>query len=136
MTLKARLGFYGKVVRKLRVDKGMKLCEMADAINMSSAFLSAIEKGDKQVPKTLIEKVVQALGLEPGGQEQRNMEEAVMLDRGYITVDISQASPQAQDVAVRFAQSLDSLDDGQLDAVMAIVNKSARRRNRNNAHAQ
>lgn len=135
MNTKARLGFYGKVVRKLRIDKGMKLYEMAEAIGMSSAFLSAIEKGDKHVPKTLIEKVVNSLGLEPGGPQQRSLEEAAMLDRGYITVDISRASPQAQDVAIKFARSLETLNDGQLETLLALVNRIDRKRGQSPAQA-
>lgn len=120
---KGRLGFYGKEVRKLRIDKDMRLYEMAGAVGLSAAFLSTIEKGDRVAPKNLVEKVVSALGLEVGGKEHRCLDEAVMLDRGYVTVDISNASSQAQDVAVRFARSLGSLNDAQLNAVMAIVNK-------------
>ncbi|AXH59542.1 helix-turn-helix domain-containing protein [Pseudomonas amygdali] len=122
---KGRLGFYGKEVRKLRIDKDMRLYEMAEAVGLSAAFLSTIEKGDRVAPKNLVEKVVGALGLEVGGKEHRSLDEAVMLDRGYVTVDISKASTQAQDVAVKFARSLGSLNDAQLTAVLAIVNKGA-----------
>lgn len=128
MGLKARLSQYGREVRKLRVDKDMNLRQMAEALDVSSAYLSAIEKGDKPVPKHFPQKVVEALGLALDGKELRLLEEAVILDRGYVTVDIAKASPQAQTVAMRFANALGALTDVQLDAVMMVISRNDRNR--------
>lgn len=115
-----RLGHYGRVVRKLRIDQDMNLRQMAEKVGLSSAFISAIEKGDKPAPKHLVDKVIQCLGLPSGGQQQRDLEEAIMLDRGYVTVSLVGASAQAKDVALRFARSLEHLDDKQLSEVLSI----------------
>src|SRR5471030_1961778 len=41
---------FGKELKKLRIDLGITLMEMAQKINVSSAFLSAIETGRKRIP--------------------------------------------------------------------------------------
>ena len=41
---------FGQIVRKKRIDKFLTLKEMADALGVSSAFLSAVEMGRKAIP--------------------------------------------------------------------------------------
>ena len=48
---------FGKVLRKYRIDHDLLLKDMADAINMSVAFLSAVEIGKKRIPVDLISKL-------------------------------------------------------------------------------
>ena len=43
---------FGEYARDLRIDRGENLKEMAKNLGVSSAFLSAVENGKKQVPKT------------------------------------------------------------------------------------
>ena len=40
---------FGKFVRKLRIDNGTVLGEMAKSIAVSSAYLSAVENGKKNI---------------------------------------------------------------------------------------
>lgn len=40
----------GKFLRKLRIDNEEILKDMADALGVSSAFLSAVENGRKKMP--------------------------------------------------------------------------------------
>ena len=41
----------GRFLRKLRIDHGEILKDMADALGVSYAFLSAVENGKKKCPK-------------------------------------------------------------------------------------
>lgn len=47
----------GKFLRKLRIDNEEILKDMADALGVSSAFLSAVENGKKKMPDSWIEKL-------------------------------------------------------------------------------
>jgi transcriptional regulator with XRE-family HTH domain len=49
---------FGKELRKLRIDHSEKLLDMAANIEVSVAFLSAVETGRKEVPPALTEKVI------------------------------------------------------------------------------
>ncbi len=42
---------FGKAIRKIRLDKGEILKDMAKRLGISSAFLSAVENGRKNVPE-------------------------------------------------------------------------------------
>ena len=47
----------GRFLRKLRIDNGEILKDMAEALGVSSAFLSAVENGKKKMPDGWIEKL-------------------------------------------------------------------------------
>ncbi|WP_309460957.1 helix-turn-helix transcriptional regulator [Escherichia coli] len=42
---------FGKTLRKMRIDRGMVLKNMADLLGVSSAYLSAIELGKSEPPR-------------------------------------------------------------------------------------
>lgn len=48
---------FGKYLRKLRIDKEEKLEDMADKLSVSSAYLSAIELGKRNIPQDMIYKI-------------------------------------------------------------------------------
>lgn len=47
----------GQQIRRLRITKGVKLKAMADAFQVKSSFLSAVENGRKTMPEEWIEKL-------------------------------------------------------------------------------
>ncbi len=48
---------FGKAIRKARIDTGENLGTMADALNVTPAFLSSVETGRKKVPATMVQQV-------------------------------------------------------------------------------
>ena len=55
---------FGVEVRKLRLEKRMRLKEMAEKLQMSSAFLSAVETGSKRVPAGLPGRISELMKLD------------------------------------------------------------------------
>jgi transcriptional regulator with XRE-family HTH domain len=55
---------FGRIVRHRRVDLGMTLGKMADALGVSSAFLSAVELGRSSVPEGWADKLKEILCLD------------------------------------------------------------------------
>lgn len=49
---------YGKSVRKLRIDMGLRLKDMADALEVQPAYLSAVEMGRKRITDDLVSKTI------------------------------------------------------------------------------
>lgn len=47
----------GRQIRKLRLDKGVRLKDMADAFEVTSSFLSAVENGRKAMPDDWLQKL-------------------------------------------------------------------------------
>lgn len=56
----SKLTPFGIAIRKLRLDKGLRLIDMAEKLDMSTAFLSAIETGRKPIPDGLVRKISRA----------------------------------------------------------------------------
>jgi transcriptional regulator with XRE-family HTH domain len=48
----------GKALRKLRIDRGWLLKDMADGIGVAPSFLSGIETGRKAVPPDFMKKLL------------------------------------------------------------------------------
>jgi len=49
---------FGKALRKLRLDLDISLKDMAEKLNVSSSFLSAVETGKKKIPQNFLEKII------------------------------------------------------------------------------
>lgn len=47
----------GKELKKLRIDLGMTLMEMARKLEFSAAFLSAVESGRKRAPEDFLQRL-------------------------------------------------------------------------------
>lgn len=54
---------FGKFLRKLRIDQNETLKEMADKFEYAPSYLSGIENGKRNIPKTLLEKIVDTYNL-------------------------------------------------------------------------
>ena len=61
---------FGKSLRKLRIDKGEILKNMADKLGMTSSYLSAIECGKRNIPDDLIEKLTSIYCLDEKEQQE------------------------------------------------------------------
>lgn len=48
---------FGKALRKLRIDRGWRLKDMADGIDVSASYLSAVETGRKSISSDLVSKI-------------------------------------------------------------------------------
>lgn len=49
---------FGKELRKLRIDKDETIQTMANKLEMSMSYLSAIEAGNRNIPSDMVEKIV------------------------------------------------------------------------------
>lgn len=58
-----RVTNFGKYLRKLRIDKEEKLEDMADKLSVSSAYLSAIELGKRNIPQDMLYKIANIYNL-------------------------------------------------------------------------
>ena len=74
-----RLSEFGRYVRIKRIEKSVLLYEMADALDVSPAMLSAVETGRKNLPASWRETIVTFLNLD--SNEQDKLDEAIRRDR-------------------------------------------------------
>jgi transcriptional regulator with XRE-family HTH domain len=55
---------FGKALRKLRIDRGWLMKDMAKGLDVVPSFLSGIETGRKAIPPGFADRVVQWAGLD------------------------------------------------------------------------
>ncbi|MES2546925.1 MAG: helix-turn-helix transcriptional regulator [Pseudomonadota bacterium] len=92
---------FGKAVRKARLDTDKTLSTMASDLNVSPAFLSAMETGRKNISEEWIEKILEYF-LIKGIKVERLAEYA---DISNQSVSIAGCNPQQQMLIAGFARS-------------------------------
>lgn len=113
---------FGDRMRKLRAERGITLKDMADALGVSSAYLSALEHGKRGRPGWhLIQRILTYFNI-----IWDDAEEVVRLARishPRITIDTSGLNPKATELANRLADDVGKLDDASLEELLAVLEK-------------
>ena len=111
---------YGKLVRKHRIDRGMTLREMAAALGMSPAFLSATETGRKPVPKELAERIAACLQLDIA--QRAELIKAIEKSKQEFRVRLGErASGQDREVAAMFARQFPEMSEEDKESIRKIL---------------
>jgi transcriptional regulator with XRE-family HTH domain len=108
---------FGIAIRKIRLDRGLKLRDMADKLDLTSAFLSAIETGRKPIPKGYVEAVTQALGLSE--IETRDLCRAA--DETRTTVDVDNLAAENRELVASFARRVNQLPPDFLERLRKLL---------------
>lgn len=117
---------FGERMRKLRRERGVTLKDMAEAVGVSSAYLSALEHGKRGRPGWhLIQRVIAYFNI-----IWDDAEEVVRLARishPRITIDTSGLDPRATELANRLADDIGKLDPALLDEILAALDRRKHR---------
>ena len=92
---------FGKVVRKARIDVGHTLLTMANELNTTPAFLSAMETGNRKVPKKWVEAISNFF--KSNGYELDNLQ--TLANVANETVPVEGLSQQQKMLVAGFAKS-------------------------------
>lgn len=110
---------FGKFLRKLRVDHGSTLREMALKLDISSGYLSAIELGKRAVPGDLVYKL--QINYELSDKESNEIKSLVESEAKSIQVNLQDANDKQKEVFLAFARQFDGLDESALDEVFNVL---------------
>ena len=104
---------FGAKLRKLRQERGLSQAEMAKAIRVSPAYLSALEHGKRGRPSWhLIQSIIAHLNI-----IWDEAEELIKLSRvshPKVTIDTSGLSPLATEFANELSVRISKMDDEKL----------------------
>lgn len=103
---------FGKFCRKLRINNGELLYDMAKKLDVSSAFLSKVENGKKKPPHDWKEKVSSIYEIE--GDELGELEQCFYEAKNFDSIDISRFNNSDKELMWSFARKLDSVDKDRL----------------------
>lgn len=112
---------FGKEIRKLRIDLGVTLYEMAQATGVSSAFLSAMENGKKSVPDEYIDALASQF------ESIRNDKDRFLYladkTKKEVRINLAESNYRSNELALTFARSFSELSDDQVEKIKLILNK-------------
>ncbi|HHZ07502.1 MAG TPA: helix-turn-helix transcriptional regulator [Rhizobiales bacterium] len=117
---------FGARLRRLRRDKGVTQKEMAAALGVSAAYLSALEHGRRGVPSwPLVQKIIGYFNVIWDDAEELQRLAAASDPR--VVVDTAGLSPEATRFANRIAAEIGRLDQGTIARLEAIIDEDRRR---------
>ena len=115
---------FGAKLRELRAARGVSLKAMAEAIGVSGAYLSALEHGRRGAPTWyLVQRIITYFNVI--WDEAEELERLAQDSDPRITVDTAGLSPRATQLANRLARQIGSLGDGEITALLAILDARA-----------
>lgn len=108
---------FGAKVRALRDAKGIPLKQMAADLNVSSAYLSALEHGNRGRPAPgLVMQIAGYLGCI--WDEAEELKRLAELSHPRVTIDTAGLPPDRTELANRLAESIGSLPDDVIAAML------------------
>lgn len=111
---------FGARVRQLREARGIQLKRMAADLNVSAAYLSALEHGNRGRPAPGL--VMQIAGyLDCIWDEAEDLKRLAELSHPRITIDTAGLSPARTELANRLAERIGTLSEEQVERMLAVV---------------
>jgi len=115
-----KLTEFGKEVRKIRIDRNQLLKDMAAELEVSSAFLSALETGRKQVPPTFVDRLALAYDLDE--ETVRRLNAIVARSRSEFAIRLAKnATPDQREAAAVLARRFPGLNDQTVKKIMNAI---------------
>lgn len=108
----------GKELRKIRIDRDERLLDMADRLQKSAAFVSAVEVGKKTPPTGFEEAVINVYGLAADIADTLR----TAADRARRAFTIEPNSALGRDTAGLLARRMNNLSEEQLSDIRDILN--------------
>jgi len=113
---------FGAKLREIRKAKAMSLKDLAQAIGVSSAYLSALEHGQRSRPSWyLIQRIIAHFNVI--WDEAENLERLAAVSHPRVTIDTSRLSPAACEMANILSANIAKLSQVEIEEMLAIVKK-------------
>jgi transcriptional regulator with XRE-family HTH domain len=118
---------FGERVRQLRGERGRMLKDMAAHLGVSSAYLSALERGERGKPTwTLLQGVLHYFHII--WDEADELTRLADLSDPRVKIDTASADPRATLLANRLAREIRGLSAEELEAMLGILDQAQERK--------
>ena len=117
---------FGERLRQLRAERGLSLKQMAEALGVSGAYLSALEHGRRGRPTHAMVVAICAQ-LNIIWDEADELHRLARLSHPRITVDTAGLSPAATELANLLAERIRKLPPEQVEQLLTILKSTPSR---------
>ncbi len=114
---------FGEYMRVLRIKNHELMSDIAELLNVSVPFLSAVENGKKNVPSDWIPKIVEHYNLNEA--EQQALIDAIEESKTYHKLNTLNAGPLQRKAALQFVRSFATMDDDTSRAILRLLKNKA-----------
>lgn len=111
---------FGKFCRKLRIDRGELLLDMANRLGVSAAFLSKVENGKKKPPKEWRDILISEYDLNE--TQVYELDDCIFDALNRESIDISEFASGEKDLMLSFARQFNNLSDEKIKKIRNIIN--------------
>jgi transcriptional regulator with XRE-family HTH domain len=109
---------FGERLRRLRRERGVSQKEMAAAIGVSAAYLSAMEHGHRSAPNwAMVQKIIGYFNVIWDDAEE--LQRLARTSHPRAVIDTSGLSPKATELANLLADGIARLDGADIDRLLA-----------------
>ena len=117
---------FGEKLRELRRERGITQGQMAAALHVSSAYLSALEHGRRGRPSwDLLQRIIGYLNVIWDDAEE--LQRLAALSHPKVTVETGGLSPEATTLANRLAETIGTLAPEDISALLTHLEEAAAR---------
>ena len=118
----------GAKIRQLREERGISLKQMAAALNVSSAYLSALEHGKRGKPTGfLLHRMIAFFNVI--WDEAEELQRLAEMSDPKVTIDTAGLAPEATELSNRLASDIGKLDGEDLKFLLnEVVRRSGKPR--------
>ena len=112
----------GVKLRALRKDKGVTLSQMAGALEVTPAYLSALEHGNRGRPTTLrLHQICAYFAII--WDEADDLHRLAEISHPKVTIDTSGLSPEATELANRLAVQIGELSETKIEVMLGTLKR-------------
>lgn len=113
---------FGKELRKLIIDQDLKVYDLAKKLGVSSAFISSLMTGKKNVPENFIDQIIPILKID--NYEVLKLKKLSEMSKDVYKVDLTKSNNLARETMFTFQRNLNDLTDEDLIEIKQILEKS------------
>ncbi|WP_277287665.1 helix-turn-helix domain-containing protein [Veillonella montpellierensis] len=110
---------FGKILRKIRIDQDELLKDMAEKLDITSAYLSAIENGKRPIPANLVNIIKNKYKLEESIVSELMAAEDTI--RTSVSFNLSGIDDEKRQMVISLARSFDDISDEKLAEIRKIL---------------
>ena len=115
----------GKMLRKLRIDAGERIADVASVLRCTPSFISAIELGKKSPPSDFLQKIFVHYALDD--QNQKELRDAAIQSTAAVQIDLKDGSNDlSKELAVAFARAFPTIDRAHASELLRTLSRSNR----------
>ena len=116
---------FGREVRRLRLDHegGPKLKDLADALGVSSAYLSAVETGRKSAPPKLVERIADLFKVDD--KKRNELLRLASASAKTVQLSLTGQGERRRELAVAFARRFSELSEEGIAKMLDVIEHEA-----------